>query len=206
MIRFENSETAFDHAIARAKEMGVLYGALTALRSTPSNADALRAAWIQAVSSFDYFVHEIFWIEAVHRFANALPTRNISVPMEVYSISDPAIRLAQLEATIRNQNSHKAFVAPDKVAEALSCFCENPWEKIGEEYNKGRAKEEKLKSIKTQLRNIWQRRNKIAHEADINPDLAGVSLWPMYPEDTEYAIQFISDLGSCLTKVISAPL
>ena len=60
--------------------------------------------------------------------------------------------------------------------------------------------------IKGQLKSVWKRRNQIAHEADVNPALAGVSLWPIDKIDTEITIDFIFSIGVHMAKVISEPL
>lgn len=57
--------------------------------------------------------------------------------------------------------------------------------------------------IKGQLKSIWKRRNQIAHEADVNPTLAGIRLWPIDKPDTELTISFILEVGEQLPHVIS---
>jgi hypothetical protein len=68
------------------------------------------------------------------------------------------------------------------------------------------AERRSAEDIKGQLKTIWKRRNQIAHEADVNPALAGVSLWPIDKTDTEITIRFIAALGAHLSKVISEVL
>lgn len=183
-----------------------LYDALVALRPRePANDDALRSAYFQIVSSFDYYAHELAAIEARHRFASSVKTRNITLPMEVITIIDKEDRISAADQHIRQSNSYKAFVDPAKLAEVLSCYCDKPWQKISERINAGKddaAKRTELE-IKDQLKKVWQRRNQIAHSADVNPTLAGVRLWPINKEDTEITIEFIRELGSHLPHVIS---
>ena len=59
--------------------------------------------------------------------------------------------------------------------------------------------------VKGQLKSIWKRRNQIAHEADVNPTLAGITLWPIDKPDTEMTIAFIAMLGEHLPHIISQP-
>ena len=59
---------------------------------------------------------------------------------------------------------------------------------------------------KGQLKSVWKRRNQIAHEADVNPALAGVSLWPIDKIDTNITINFIAIIAEHLPKVIAEPL
>lgn len=202
MERFDLSIGAFRHSIARAREMVRLFHGLTHLRQSATNDDALRAAYFQAVSSFDFFVHELVAVEAIYRFQNAIPTRNIALPMEVTIIGDFEARNSAVEQVLREQNSYKSFVDPQKLAEILSCFCSKPWDEIVSKHNEKFGGDLDRAYMTAQLRSIWQRRNKIAHEADINPALAGVSLWPIDAADTDITIQFVEQLGECLVDVI----
>lgn len=209
MVRFDNAITTFQHAISRSVEMISLYDALVALRrNQPENDDALRSAYFQVVSSFDFLAHEIAAIEGRFRFESSLQTRNLSLPMEIITITDVVDRVNAAEIKIRHVNSFKAFVDPGKLAEMLSCYCEQPWEKIADAYNLPRDENDKktAEDLKTRLKNIWKRRNQIAHEADVNPTMAGISLWPITKEDTQLTVEFIRELGECLPTVISQPL
>ncbi|WP_347138967.1 HEPN domain-containing protein [Paracoccus sp. SSK6] len=209
MDRFGDAIRTFEHAMDRARQLIDLYDALTAIRrDNPANDDALRSAYFQAVSSFDFFAHEVALIEAKHRFQNGSKTRKINLPMEVMTITDPEERLTAAATHIRQSNSFKAFVDPAKLAELLSCYCEKPWLKIVARINAGRDAADAVteKDLKGQLKSIWKRRNQIAHEADVNPTLAGITLWPIDKTDTELTITFITMLGEHLPHVIAESL
>lgn len=210
MERFVDALATFDHAVERARQMVTLYDALSTLRKgDPANDDALRAAYFQAVSSFDFFAHELAAIEAVHRFRSGERTRNISLPMEIMAITDKNDRASAADAKIRQSNSYKSFVDPARLAEMLSCYCEKPWEIICltvKTQREARGDPEDVSQIKGNLKSIWKRRNQIAHEADVNPALAGISLWPIDKPDTEFTISLIADIGDALPRVISTAL
>ncbi|WP_439631043.1 hypothetical protein [Shinella sp.] len=206
MERFNDAISTFEHASDRARQMVNLFDALSALRrQDPANDDALRSAYFQAVSSFDFFAHELAAIEAQHRFKEGLKTRNITLPMEIMTIQDPEARVTAAESQIRQANSYKAFVDPAKLAEMLSCYCPTPWQKIVDRMNQGKEAPDRrtAEQIKGQLKSIWKRRNQIAHEADVNPTLAGIRLWPIDKPDTELTISFILEVGEQLPHVIS---
>jgi hypothetical protein len=209
MERFEDAKATFTHALDRARQMIALFDALSALRPhEPANDDALRSAYFLAVSSFDFFTHELAAVETKHRFTSGLKTRNIHLPMEVMTIADADIRIGAAEAHVRQTNSYKAFVDPGKLAELLSCYCSKPWEKLTQHINEGIAEADRrtVDDLKGQLKTIWKRRNQIAHEADVNPALAGVSLWPIDKVDTEITIAFIAALAEHLPKVLAVAL
>lgn len=206
MERFLDAIATFEHALDRARQMVSLYDALVAIRPRePANDDALRSAYFQTVSSFDFFAHELAAVEAKHRFVNSIRTRNITLPMEVVTFQDVESRIDAADVHIRQSNSYKAFVDPAKLAEMLSCFRNKPWQEICDRINlaKGEANNRTAEQIKGQLKSIWRRRNQIAHSADVNPELAGIGLWPINKEDTEITIDFIRDLGAELPFVIS---
>lgn len=206
MERFGDAIRAFEHAMERARQLISLYDALCAIRrADPANDDALRSAYFQAVSSFDFFVHEVALIEAKHRFQNSIKTRNIHLPMEVMTMVNDEGKINAAADHIRKNNSFRAFVDPAKIAELLSCYCDKPWQKIIDRINTGKDRADFLeeKSVKGQLKSIWKRRNQIAHEADVNPALAGIGLWPIDKQDTEITITFILMLGEHLPAVIA---
>lgn len=209
MERFEDAKATFQHAMDRARQMISLYDALSTLRPRESaNDDALRSAYFLAVSSFDFFAHEIAAVEAKHRFERGLKTRNIHLPMEIMTIGDVPTRISTAESHVRQVNSFKAFVDPGKLAEMLSCFCLKPWDNLVARLNASLREEERRPAddIKGQLKSIWKRRNQIAHEADVNPTLAGVALWPIDKQDAELTISFISNISGHLPSVIAEQL
>lgn len=209
MERFADAIRAFEHAIQRAHQMVALFDALAALRPDDrANDDALRSSFVQAVSSFDFFAHELAIIEAKHRFQNALATRNISLPMEVMTISNADERFTAAALQVRQANSYKAFVDPSKLAEMLSCYCTKPWDRICERLNEGIARDDlrTAEQIKGRLKSIWKRRNQIAHEADVDPTYAGIGLWPIDKTDTVSTIDFIFKLAIQLPHVIACEL
>ncbi|WP_426313535.1 hypothetical protein ACN9MF_18005 [Methylobacterium fujisawaense] len=209
MERFESATATFYHAMDRARQMVSLFDALSALRPRePANDDALRSAYFLAVSSFDFFAHEVAAVEAKHRFTNGVRTRNIHLPMDIMTINDLETRIATAEQYVRQSNSYKAFVDPAKLAEMLSCYCLKPWDSLSARMNDDVADADRRSTdeIKGQLKSIWKRRNQIAHEADVNPTLAGVALWPIDKVDTGITIDFIGLLGKHLPPIIAAPL
>ena len=69
-----------------------------------------------------------------------------------------------LENEIREKHSYKTFQKPDKIAEAIRLISDKQlWIEVGAKINKP------AKDIKQELSLIVERRNKIAHEADIDP-------------------------------------
>lgn len=202
MPRFDPCLERFEHAISRSREMINLFAALNLIRVAPENDDALRAAYFQAVSSFDLLVHDALLAEVEHRARNRFPTRKVDVPLDLIGIADADERVGMIVDHVRKGNSYKSFVDPAKLSEALSCIFEEPWPKIAEKFSERKGTVAPVDELKGQLKSIWGRRNKIAHEADINPVLAGISLWPIDAEDTNLTVDFLYDLGHSLTDTL----
>jgi hypothetical protein len=56
---------------------------------------------------------------------------------------------------------------------------------------------------KASLKATVDLRNRIAHEADVNPALGGIDLWPIYESDVEDSVGFIRAFGTAVARVVS---
>jgi hypothetical protein len=158
--------------------------------------DILRAAVVMAVSSLDLLVHAVFRTEVALRTSSRKDVARLLVPFQV-AVADPAQVPALIDAHIYSNHAYKSFVAPDKIAELLCQLIESPWEKISAEMG-GAPKE-----VKSRLREIVRWRNRIAHEADINPTYGGIELWPVRVDDVETSLQFLEELGEAIAAALS---
>lgn len=207
MERFRPCTSAFSSALERAREMLTLFDALKLMKAPPSVCnDALRAAWIQLVSSFDYHNHEVFAVEAAFRHSNSKAAKKIAVSLQVLAVQNPEERQQLFQQQYRETISYKSFVSYDKILEAVSCFSEKGHEKIPMEFNALTGENMSGDVIKGTINSIWQRRNKIAHEADINPAMAGIELWPIYRDDVSFAIDFVERLAKAVQNVVAHKL
>nr|WP_146055787.1 HEPN domain-containing protein [Bosea psychrotolerans] len=157
--------------------------------------DMLRASVVLSVSAFDYLVHEIFRVEAIRRLKAKRPVSRFTVPFNILNHDNADFEM-HLDAHIREINSYKSFVDPKKFSEALGCFVADPWTKIATQI--GSRPDE----LKTRIRAIYRWRNRIAHEADINPVLSGIGLWPIHKSDVVGAIEDIELVGVASVKLL----
>jgi len=140
----------------------------------------LRAELVMAVSALDRYVHDVTRFGMLECHANARPKTDafnkFHVPLSSTSaIALGATALAALEAEVRAKHSHLSFQHPDKIAEAVSLFSPvSLWDTVSEKIGIS------AKDTKTTLGLIVDRRNKIAHEADIDPSFPG-QRWPISP-------------------------
>ena len=92
-----------------------------------------------------------------------------------------------LDEEIRRKHGYLAFQHPDRIADAIRLFstCEL-WTSVASELNL------EVEDVKTQLRLIIDRRNQIAHEADLDSRKPG-SRWAISVSDTDRIIDFIQE-------------
>jgi len=104
--------------------------------------------------------------------------------------------IALFEEEIRKRHSFLAFQQPDKVADAIRLFSPcRLWEEVGAIIGSTPT------DIKTRLQLIVDRRNKIAHEADLDPSFPGVR-WPISSSDADSVTDYISGLCEAMHTVI----
>ena len=137
--------------------------------------DILRASLMMAVSSLDYFIHAIVRIGMLEAY-RAERTRTpaflrfqvtLEGILQAYSGADSEVWLDQ---QIRARHGHQSFQMPENIAEAVRLISNAPlWNEVAQ------RQERDAQEIKDRLKLIVQRRNNIAHEADIMPDYAGAN-------------------------------
>jgi hypothetical protein len=191
---------AFEQNMLRARSLHALHTAFSR-QVTPAVdlSDLLRAVIVLGVSALDHYIHELTrlgmlesWAgsrkrtEAFDRFA--LPT---SVAL---ALSNPTTSQAIIEGEIRSRHAFLAFQHPDKIADAVRLFSDvKLWEEIGKQLSTS------AKDIKTALLLIVDRRNKIAHEADVDPSYPG-QRWPIDTALVEQALAKLEDIARAIFK------
>ena len=199
----KTSLDTFHANLVRVRAVHALYlhfsGAVTAAVDL---SDLLRAEMVLIVSALDHFVHELTrlgMLEIWRGTRKATPAyRNFSVSLGVAAALAGASTVdAHLESEIRTRHSFQSFQKPDKIAEAIRLFSSvELWNEIGDFLG------EDPKDLNIQLGLIVERRNKIAHEADIDPSYPGQK-WPIDWTDTDDALAFIEKIGEAIYRVVA---
>lgn len=102
-----------------------------------------------------------------------------------------------LEAEIRGSLSYKSFQDPDKIADAIRLISDKKlWDEVANKM--GRT----TKDIKQQLNFIVDRRNKIAHEADIDPSFGLGNRWPIDELMVNDAVDFIEQVVESIHQIL----
>ena len=195
----------FTENIRRARDLRALF---INLKASTGNAldltDILRAAIVSAVSAFDTFIHEITRIGMLEIFQNTRPRTeafgrfSISMDNVLLVIATPS-DTKWLEDEIRRQHGWLSFQQPDKLADAIRLFCgKELWKEVGIRLAID------PKSAKNRLALIVDRRNKIAHEADMDPTSPG-SRWPIDESLVQDVIDRLERIGGAIFYVVTTP-
>lgn len=162
--------TLFQKNLGFARGMSATAAALQAqLTGVMDVTDLLRAGLVQGVSAFDHFIHEEVRVRMLALSATPPGSRPNGFTRFRVSLQSVEQALggggsAWLENEIRMQHGYQSFQNPDKVADGLRLVSHvDPWNAISAHLGRSPS------DVKTQLKLIVDRRNKIAHEADMDP-------------------------------------
>ena len=198
-----NAIQQFRLNIERVRSLGGLYSALSWL-TTPvvDTTDILRAQIVLAVSALDHYVHDLTRLGMIEVFNGLRPPTNAFRRFQV-TIDAAMIGLMSrggnswFEEEIREKHGYLAFQHPDKIADAIRLFspCEL-WPSIASRFGLS------VQDVKNRLQLIVERRNKIAHEADLDPSYPGIR-WPISHSDAENTVKFIEDLCEQIHSLVA---
>lgn len=176
--------------------------------------EILRAEWVARVSALDLYVHELVSQRMVAIFAGALPATQqfnkfkimVETAKRIASAPNPADAIAAFDLDVRQQLGIQSFQLPDKVADAIRlCSVIDLWGAVA--LHEGATEAQKIqraKDIKKTLSLIVERRNKIAHEGDLQPQIPRVP-WPIDAASLATVREFIDrtvrSIDSCVLAV-----
>lgn len=195
MDKYEGPEESFKSAISRARH---LVGVFTHLSGIHTNAldvsDILRASVVLGISALDHLVHQLFLAEVRTRAEAGRSIKKLEIPFSILC-HDDIERVEKIVEYVRGRNSYLTFVHPDKLGEVLNYFFEHPWNSISSHLGMPTTE------VKQRLRRLYSWRNRIAHEADINPSYAGVALWPIAQDDVQDGLDDLEKLGMAIVHL-----
>ena len=194
----------FRLSIARVRDLIAVHNSLKAQTSNVVDlSDMLRAALVLAVSALDYYIHEVVRIGMleIHRGQRLEPPAfsgfQISLGNARTGINAGQNIDSWLEDEIRQRHSYKSFQQPNAIADAVRLICgKKLWEEVS--MNMGKP----ANDIKQKLILIVDRRNKIAHEADIDPTLSLGNRWPIDELLVNEAVDFLEQVVESIHKIL----
>jgi len=197
-----SSISQFRENISRVGTLGGLYYALDSL-TTPliDGSDILRSQIVLSVSALDHYIHAVARVGMLEVFTGKRPPTGayLKFPVSANTLmasNSGSSGIDLFEEEIRERHSFLSFQQPDKVADAIRLFSTcKLWEEVG--IRMGSTPSE----IKTRLQLIVDRRNKIAHEADLDPSFPGIR-WPITPSDANSVTDYISEVCETIHSVV----
>ena len=192
----------FNENISRVRALGALHYSISGMTTSAiDSSDMLRAQLVLCVSALDHYVHEVTVEGMLEVFSgNRNATDALSrFPLQsniLLNSSGNSINISHVEQAIREKHSFLSFQQPDKVADAIRLICScKLWDELSNRM--GRP----VRDLKNELALIVDRRNKIAHEADLDPSYPG-QRWSITSSDVNGVIDFIERLCSNIDDIV----
>ncbi len=191
--------------LSRARDLIGLASAIAVQTTQAVDAsDLYRASLVLAVSALDHFIHELTrkGMLAIASSAWPAPDAYYRFPVTLESVQT---LIAQphssgwLEDEIRERHSWLSFQDPNKIAEAIRLISPKElWNEVGTRLGLSAS------DVKSHLKLIVDRRNKIAHEADMDPTAPG-SRWPIHSAMATDALDFLEEVALAIYTVVTTP-
>ena len=194
----------FEASLDDSKQLRHLYKHCTVDLNLPgSYCDLLRMSVTYSMSALDKLIHDLVIYGMLETYAGRrqatkkFQLEGVSIQNHI-DLSSATVPPAEIlfEGIVRQKTSHLSFLDPDKMADALSLVWDEDhrWQEISNAM--GRSQ----RDVKTELRNIYKRRNAIVHEADKDP--VTNTKMPLLLEDSERIEFFIRDLGAAIYGLV----
>ena len=204
-----DAKILFDESYTRIKNIHSLYLYLTEQSNFKHEIveDLLRSEIVGIVSALDKFISDVIVFGVMDCFRNSknkldalsnLKLTFLEFNLYFLSTSDEYLKYDNLEKLLRTRLKQLTFQEPEKIANGLSFFWNEPnkWKKISVLMNQNE------KSTKIKLKNIVTRRNQIVHEAD--HDLYNRCLQPITPQYASESVEYINNLVDSIFKLINS--
>lgn len=164
--------------------------------------DLLRAELVLAVSALDHYIHELVRLGMLEAYNGNRPQSQACLRFQVtlsgaqLGISNPT-NDEWLEDQIRTSHSYQSFQDPDHIADAIRLISDvQLWNEVAY------ALKLPYQDIRTTHKLIVNRRNQIAHEADMSISYPG-SRWPIDAKMVDEAVDFLERLAETIFWVVS---
>lgn len=188
--------------IERVRNLGALAQTLNIQTTAALDfSDILRAELVLAVSALDHFVHEMVRLGMIDTYrGNRQRTPHferfqVSISSVSQAFSAPA-NVDWLEQEIRSRHGHRSFQRYDNIADAIRLISDtNLWTEVAHTLGMN------SQDIRTRLDLISNRRNQIAHEADMDPSYPN-RRWPIDAQMVDTSVDFIEQITEAMYAVV----
>ena len=193
---------SFTENLRQVEELGGLHAALTSLTTSALDpSDLLRAQVVLGVSALDHYVHELTVQGMLEVYDGIRPRTNafaaFRIPLVILTGNVPIqLNRVAFENAVRERHGFLSFQQPDKIADAIRLFSTvQLWPSVALQLGLN------AKQVKDRLQLVVDRRNKIAHEADMDPSYPGTR-WPINPSDVGSALDMIKQICQAIDSVV----
>lgn len=204
-------KTYFDEVWQRCELFTALHGYVSAQATIVLQPDELlRAEWASRVSALDLYVHELVAQGLVQIFEGVRP---ISPGFARFPVSGDALMRIQAAATaearrtafeleVRTKLSRITYQYPDDIADGVRLISPcRLWNDIAVKLGATAVTvTAAAASLRTQLSLIVDRRNKIAHEGDLQPTVPRTP-WPISRADLSDVANFINGIVLAMDSI-----
>lgn len=173
--------------------------------------ELLRAEWVARVSALDLYVHELVAQRMLAIFEGLLPASPAYLRFEVSNetlnriraATTPSEASAAFDLYVRSYLTRITFQTPDDIADGVRlCSTIELWPEVALRLGATSAtKTDKAKSLKTQLSLLVQRRNRIAHEGDLQ-QTPPREPWPISRADLTFVGEQIEQLVRAMDAAV----
>ena len=202
----------FEAIWSRCGELSALHAYLAGnVSSVLHPEELLRAEWVTRLSALDLYVHELVAQRMLAIFEGSLPSTPAYLRFQVSAETLDRIRnaattfdaTAAFDLEVRTQLSRATFQHPDNIADALRlCSGAELWNDVATIL--GATPQDKLakaKKLRRDLSLMVERRNKIAHEGDLQPTLSR-DPWPITQADVAFVAEHIERIVRAIDTVV----
>ncbi len=168
--------------------------------------DMLRFQIVYVMSSLDFFMHEIYNYGLLKIFRNEEPKtykyNEYKIPLKLL---EQALYNAEnidlyLKETFVDLNRNYTFMSPGRIRELLNILSsDDEFASVEKELKSKNVISENVR-LDNVLDHIYERRNKIAHQTDINHGKDDKNT--INKQEVEYYINIVSHLAEALYKII----
>ena len=188
--------------IARARDLGALVQTSnTQTAAAQGLSDILRSELVMVVSALDQYVHELVRLGMLDVYRNnrvrttSFLQFQVSLEGAMNGIADPSDD-SWIEQEIRTRHGYQTFQSPENIASAVRLISEAQlWNEVAA--NIGVAPQD----VREKLVTIVARRNRIVHEADMDPSFPG-TLWPIHAQMVNDFVDFVEQIAEAMYAVV----
>ncbi|MBR8235535.1 hypothetical protein K6W26_15855 [Burkholderia sp. AU42008] len=173
--------------------------------------ELLRAEWVARVSALDLYVHELVAQKMLETFEGVRPAASgfgkfvipTDVLMRIRGASNFVNAAAAFDLEVRTRLGYLTYQDPEKIADGIRMIsnCEL-WNEVALALGATSAtKVDRAKAIKRSLSIVVERRNKIAHEGDLQPGIPR-DPWPIIKADIRDVSRLIFDIVESIDRIV----